>query len=109
MKGIGGVLIDGFPRTLEQARAFEVECTRAAFVLYFHAENEVLIKRLLQRGETSGRADDNLESIQKRLAIYTSESFPVIQYFGQQGRVREIDSNQSVEEVTQQVTKLFGQ
>jgi adenylate kinase family enzyme len=109
MKGVSGVLIDGFPRTLDQARSFEVECTRAAFVLYFNADKDVLIERLLQRGVTSGRADDNLDSIQKRLTIYANESFPVIQYFGQQGRVKEIDSNQNVEQVTEQVKKLFEQ
>jgi adenylate kinase family enzyme len=104
-----GILLDGYPRTLEQATLFEKTFTRANFVLYFKADESILVDRLLQRGITSGRVDDNLESIRKRLQVYQLESLPVVQYFSQQGRVREIDSAQSVEQVTRQTEYFFEQ
>ena len=89
-RGGPGFLIDGFPRTMEQALVFERKIGKCSFVLYFNAKHETLIKRLLKRGESSGRADDNLESIKKRLETFSASSFPVIKYFQRDHRVREV-------------------
>lgn len=58
-------LIDGFPRQMDQALKFEDEVSVSRFVLYFECPEEVMLKRLLKRGETSGRSDDNIESIKR--------------------------------------------
>jgi adenylate kinase family enzyme len=54
----------------------------------------------VQRGITSGRADDNIESIEKRLRVFANESIPVIKYFEQLGIVKNIDAEQQVDQVT---------
>ena len=89
-RGAPGFLIDGFPRTLEQAFVFERTIGKCSFVLFFDASHETLIQRLLKRGQTSGRADDNLESIKKRLTTFTDSSLPVVQFFEKDDRVRKV-------------------
>merc|ERR1712086_288481 len=69
-------LIDGFPRALGQAQAFEEMVGRAKMVLFFDAPDDVLTQRMLTRGQTSGRTDDNQEAIQKRLVTYHRQSKP---------------------------------
>jgi adenylate kinase family enzyme len=65
-----GILVDGFPRELEQAREFEAQFGRTCDVLLFlEASEDVVTQRLLARGETSGRSDDNLEAIKQRLQV----------------------------------------
>jgi len=62
-------LIDGFPRALDQGMAFEDEVCKAKFVLFFECPEGEMEKRLLKRGESSGRVDDNIESIRKRYVL----------------------------------------
>ncbi|KAJ2378082.1 bifunctional uridylate/adenylate kinase [Coemansia sp. RSA 2607] len=80
-------LIDGFPRNLVQAKAFEDTVCKAKKVLYFECPEAILLERLLDRGKTSGRSDDNIESIKKRFRTYVNDSKPVIDAFAEQGKV----------------------
>ncbi|KAJ1663786.1 bifunctional uridylate/adenylate kinase [Coemansia sp. RSA 1813] len=80
-------LIDGFPRNLKQAKAFEDTVCVAKKVLYFECPESVLLERLLDRGKTSGRSDDNIESIKKRFRTYVNDSKPVIDDYDKQGKV----------------------
>jgi adenylate kinase family enzyme len=102
-RGAPGFLIDGFPRTMEQALVFERTVGLCSFVLYFDASHETLIKRLLKRGESSGRADDNLESIKKRLETFSASSLPVIKHFDKDHRVRKVLLLLSYKRLTQNV------
>ena len=71
----------------------------ASAVLYFKAKDDTLSTRLLKRGMTSGRSDDNLESIQKRLATFHQQSYPVILYFQAKDKVLELDAEKKKEEI----------
>ncbi|CAK9278084.1 unnamed protein product [Sphagnum jensenii] len=73
-----GYLIDGFPRAVDQATAFHKEVKKPDMVIYLHAPYDVLEKRLLKRGETSGRSDDNTKIIQKRFLTFRKETLPVV-------------------------------
>jgi len=98
-EGRGRFLIDGFPRKMDQALKFEETVCVSSCVLYFSTTEEVMLKRLLERGKTSGREDDNVESIKKRFRTYKFDTMPVIEYYGSQGKLVEVDSSGSVEEV----------
>lgn len=102
-----GVLIDGFPRQLDQAGSFEKDVSDFEFVLFFDCPEEEMEKRLLERGKTSGRSDDNMESIRKRFKTFVNTSMPVIQYYEAKGKVNRIDATKTIDEVTEQVIKLF--
>ncbi|KAF2645770.1 UMP-CMP kinase-like protein [Massarina eburnea CBS 473.64] len=96
-------LIDGFPRKLDQAHAFERSVVPSKFTLFFDCPEAEMEKRLLNRGKTSGRADDNIESIKKRFKTFVETSMPVVNEFEGQGRVVKVDATQSPEEVYKEV------
>lgn len=96
-----GYILDGFPRTVPQAEAFDAFLASNneeldAFITLTVPEEE-LIKRILSRGE--GRTDDTEESIKTRLAVYREETRPVQNYYDQKGMVQEIDGTGSIEDI----------
>jgi adenylate kinase family enzyme len=64
-------------------------------VVFFECTEEVMEERLLKRGETSGRADDNSETIKKRFKTYIEKTLPVIQYYETLNKVRKVSKNSS--------------
>jgi UMP-CMP kinase len=92
-------LIDGFPRKMDQAVEFEGQVVKSVFTLFFDTSEETMRKRLLKRGETSGRADDNEESIKKRFRTFVETSMPVVEAFEKDGRLVKIDASESPEQV----------
>jgi UMP-CMP kinase len=100
-------LIDGFPRKLDQAYKFEEAVVPSKFTLFFDCPEDVMQKRLIKRGETSGRADDNEESIKKRFKTFVETSMPVVEYFEKQGKVVKVMATSSPEDVYADVKKRF--
>lgn len=74
--GFGRFLIDGFPRKMDQALKFDESVCKSSFVLFFSTSEEILLERLLERGKTSGREDDNKDSIVKRFRTFQPSSPP---------------------------------
>ncbi|KAJ4370455.1 bifunctional uridylate/adenylate kinase [Neocucurbitaria cava] len=108
--GAGGknlFLIDGFPRKLDQAHHFERTVVPSKFTLFFECSEAVMEKRLLQRGETSGRADDNLESIKKRFRVFVETSMPVVNEFESKGKVVRVSAERGPDEVYRDVQEKF--
>merc|ERR1712061_685478 len=101
---MGCFLIDGYPRNLDNVTGWEENVGDAATVcgvLYYEAAEAALEKRLLGRGETSGRNDDNLEVIRKRFQTYERETWPIIEKYMTDGVVPvfTIDGMPPMEEV----------
>jgi UMP-CMP kinase len=96
-------LIDGFPRKLDQAVFFEATVCPSELVLFLDCPEEVMEQRLLKRGETSGRDDDNAESIRKRFRTFVETSMPVVDDFEKKGKVVKVQATGSVEDVFAQV------
>ncbi|TFY72397.1 hypothetical protein EVG20_g636 [Dentipellis fragilis] len=107
--GKGRFLIDGFPRKMDQALKFEEDVCESSLVIFFTTTEEVMLKRLLERGRTSGREDDNVKSITKRFRTYKDQTMPVIEHYD---KLHKIDSTASVEVVhakaSQSINKLFA-
>jgi adenylate kinase len=99
----GGYVLDGFPRTMPQAlRAAELGAElslTADAVIYLTAPEEELISRLLDRAERDGRADDRLNVIRHRLAVFASETAPLIEYYRGRGILLELSTDRPEEEV----------
>lgn len=76
-----GFLIDGYPREQAQGVQFEQSILPCTKVLYFEVPDEVMVERLLHRAKTSGRVDDNEETIKKRLATFHKHSKPVVDFY----------------------------
>ncbi|XP_078281888.1 adenylate kinase isoenzyme 1-like isoform X2 [Rhinoraja longicauda] len=98
-----GFLIDGYPREVKQGEEFEKKIGPPSLLLYIDAGKETMVKRLLERGKTSGRADDNEETITKRLETYYKATEPVINYYQNRKIVRKINAEGTVDEVFAQV------
>jgi len=104
-------LIDGFPRNQDNVdgwyRVMKDFATIQA-VLFFDCSEGVMEDRLLERGKTSGRTDDNAESIRKRFHTYVDSTMPIIRFFDKQGLVRKINADQSVDDVFQDVKQVMS-
>ena len=106
-------LVDGFPRAVDQKAAWDEllgskRGLAVPFILYFDCPLSVLEQRLLSRGQSSGRADDNLEAIKKRFVTFEQESRPVVQLFADEGRARLIDGTETPEQVYGKVRRLVS-
>ncbi|KAF8502548.1 UMP-CMP kinase [Hysterangium stoloniferum] len=105
--GKGRFLIDGFPRKMDQALKFDEEVCMASLVLFFSCTEEVMLGRLLERSKTSGREDDNIDTIKKRFGESLYYASPVIEYYRTLHRVAEIDSTLSIDEVYGEASKTI--
>ncbi len=99
-----GFLFDGFPRTVAQAQALDklllFKKTGISKVLALEVSEEELVKRLLKRGETSGRSDDTNESIiRNRYAVYKKETEPVAVHYEQEGKLERIKGEGTVDDI----------
>ncbi len=98
-----GVIFDGFPRTINQAEALDEllkkRNTELSIVLGLEVEENELIERLINRGKTSGRSDDNLETIQKRLGVYHTQTDPLRDHYIEKGKYSAIHGMGGVDEI----------
>ena len=99
-----GFLFDGFPRTVAQAQALDklltLRKTEISKVLALEVSEEELVKRLLKRGETSGRSDDtNEEVIRKRFSVYKTETAAVGDHYKTKGKFESIKGEGSVQDI----------
>lgn len=108
-----GFLLDGFPRTVEQAQALSKLLAELnmpiTHVLELKVPDSVLLERVRKRGEQgSGRSDDTEEVVAKRLQVYWKQTAPVTQYYKSVGAVREVDGLGTVEEVQARIAAILG-
>ena len=102
------ILIDGFPRNQENLNFWKKEMKDIAEVraaLYFQVTDEEMAKRLAGRNE--GRADDNEETIKKRIETFTNETKPIIEALETEGKLIKIDAMKTVDEIFEDVKKAF--
>jgi len=96
-----GVIFDGFPRTIPQAEALEQlladRGTRIDAVVGLEVPEDELIKRILLRGQQSGRSDDNEDTARKRLETYHNQTSPLKAYYEQQGKYHAINGLGSID------------
>ena len=112
-KDSAGFLFDGFPRTLAQAIALddflESKNDKITATVALEADDNILVARLLERGKTSGRPDDqDEEKIRNRYDEYNQKTAPLMQYYDNQGKFHAVNGIGSVQEVTQRLSKVIN-
>ena len=102
-----GAILDGFPRTLPQAKSLENIKNEfpVSKVIVFEVDEEELVQRILLRGQTSGRSDDTEESLKVRFEIYSQDTEPLIDFYNKQDKVVKIDAAGDINEIYQNIAK----
>ena len=107
-----GFILDGYPRNLAQAAALDELLASLGqkfdAAVQLAVDNEQIIERLAGRAKAEGRADDNPESVRKRLQVYTDQTAPVIDFYRQQGELTVVDGVGSLDEVFTRITEALA-
>ena len=77
------------------------------FILFMDADEDTMISRILERSKTSGRNDDNIESLKKRFATFRNETMPIVTLYEGMGKCRKIDGLRTIDEVFADLQKVF--
>jgi adenylate kinase len=107
-----GFLFDGFPRTIAQAEALDVflagKNQEITATVALEANDEILVQRLLERGKTSGRPDDqDEEKIRNRYDEYNQKTAPLMDYYRGQNKFKAVDGIGSIAEVTERLSAVI--
>ncbi|WP_136668886.1 adenylate kinase [Flavobacterium sp. H122] len=107
-----GFLFDGFPRTISQAQALDAflasKNQEITATIALDADDEILVERLLERGKTSGRADDqDEEKIRNRYQEYNEKTAPLIDYYNQQGKFYSVNGIGAIIEITERLSQVI--
>ena len=108
-----GVIFDGFPRTIPQAEALKQMLksrdTALHAMLELDVPDDMLIERLINRGKTSGRANDNAETITKRLEVYNAQTSPLIAWYEAEGLRHAVKGFGTLEEINAALRAVIDQ
>lgn len=107
-----GILFDGYPRTLSQAEDLDAFLTsinsKVACTIALEADDEILIQRLLERGKTSGRIDDqDEEKIRNRYQEYNEKTAPLMGYYKDQGKFYSVNGIGTIADITKRVSDVI--
>ncbi len=110
-RGHKGVIFDGFPRTIPQAEALkqmlDERGDRVAAMIELDVPEDELMKRLILRGQQSGRADDNEETIKKRLVVYHQQTQPLIEWYKREGLHHHINGSGTLERIFADIRQVI--
>lgn len=110
-KDINGVIFDGFPRTIAQAEALndmlKERGEAVSVVIGLEVPDEELINRIVARGKTSGRADDNEETAKKRLATYYAQTLPLKEFYINEGKYAKIEGVGDIDAIYAEISKAI--
>lgn len=109
---VSGIIFDGFPRTIKQAEALDAflasKCSEVTALIALNVPEDELVKRILKRGETSGRNDDNDESIiRNRIKIYNEETSQIYDYYNIQGKSKLIEGLGAIDDIFDKLTEAI--
>ena len=107
-----GFIFDGFPRTVEQARELRKALTdydeRVCVMISLEVDREELVKRLLLRGQQTGRSDDNLETITNRIDVYDKQTKPVTFYYQKMRKHAAVDGTGSIDKIFDRIVEVIA-
>ncbi|AXS41039.1 adenylate kinase [Breoghania sp. L-A4] len=110
-----GFILDGFPRTIAQAEALQDLLASKAMkldtVIELKVDDKILVDRIETRARETGgaRADDNAETLKKRLKVYYEQTAPLIDFYSKRDMLQSVDGMASIEEVARQIDAVLLQ
>ncbi len=111
LKDSKGVIFDGFPRTVAQAEALKKMLAErgqeVSVMLDLEVPEDELMDRLIKRGQMSGRADDNEETIKKRLVVYNEQTTPLIDWYKNDGKYQHINGLGTMEGIADEIAGVI--
>ena len=110
-KDCKGMIFDGYPRTVAQAESLTQllkEYKMEAIMIDLLVDEQLLIQRLIERGKISGRADDNLNTIRHRIAVYHNQTEPIAHYYLHNGNYEAVNGNHTMEDVFLQIERIIN-
>ena len=105
-----GTIFDGYPRTVAQAESLTKllqKYNMDAIMIDLMVDEQLLIQRLIERGKTSGRADDNLNTIRHRIAVYHNQTEPIAHYYLHHGNYFAVNGNHTMADVFLQIMRIL--
>ena len=106
-----GYLLDGFPRSVEQAvearKLADLAVAGPDAVIYLDAPRAELVRRILARAEIEGRPDDNPETVANRLRVFDEATHPLIDHYRERGLLHVINADQHEDDVTADILKAL--
>lgn len=108
-KDCKGTIFDGYPRTVAQAAALThllKKYNMDAIMIDLLVDEQLLIQRLIDRGKVSGRADDNLNTIRHRIAVYHNQTEPIAHYYLHKGNYFAVNGNHTMADVFLQIMRI---
>ena len=105
-----GTIFDGYPRTVAQAESLTQLLKKygmKAIMIDLLVDEQLLIQRLIERGKVSGRADDNLNTIRHRIAVYHQQTEPIALYYLHQGNYCPVNGNHNIQDVFLQIERII--
>ncbi|MDR1102583.1 MAG: adenylate kinase [Tannerella sp.] len=106
-----GILFDGFPRTIPQAIALkkimDAHGMNLSVLIDLQVDDDELIRRLLERGKSSGRSDDHPETVQARLAVYRTQTAPLATYYLNEGKYAAVKGRGTIEEIFRRIVDVI--
>jgi adenylate kinase len=108
-KDCKGTIFDGYPRTVAQAAALThllKKYNMDAIMVDLLVDEQLLIQRLIDRGKVSGRADDNLNTIRHRIAVYHNQTEPIAHYYLHKGNYFAVNGNHTMADVFLQIMRI---
>ena len=106
-----GYLLDGFPRSVEQAlearKLADLANAGPDAVIYLDAPREVLVERILARAEKEGRSDDNPDTVTNRLRVFDEATRPLVDYYRERGLLHVLTADQDEDAVTEEILRAL--
>jgi adenylate kinase len=111
--GEGGFMLDGFPRTLEQARSLDSILSDAGIgvdaVIFLEVPDEEVVRRIIKRQEIEGRQDDTEDVIKNRLRVYKDQTSPLKDFYGKAGVLRTVEGVGEISDIAERIDGVLKQ